>query len=58
MIYKSNNIDTSKTMDVNGLAQLWAKHFENGTGCAQNTEEFIAAYRSTMMVADNHKLVA
>ncbi len=58
MIYKSSNIDTGKTMDVNGLAQLWARHFDNGTGCARNTEEFITSYRSTIMALDNHKLVA
>ncbi len=58
MIYKSSNIETGKSMDGNGLAQLWARCFENGTGCARNAEEFMATYRSTMMAVDNHKLVA
>ncbi len=58
MIYKSNNTELGKTVDVNGLAQLWAKCFDNGTGCVRNAEEFISTYCSTMNAEDNHKLVA
>ncbi|HEY8938847.1 MAG TPA: hypothetical protein VIM59_01615 [Cellvibrio sp.] len=58
MIYRANGVDTSKMAQVNNLAQLWATHFNNGTGCTRNIEDFIATYRATILAADNHKLVA
>lgn len=58
MIYRANGVDTSKTAEVNNLAQLWATHFDNGTGCARNIEEFITTYRTAVLETDKHKLVA
>ncbi len=58
MIYRANGVDTSKTPEVNNLAQLWATHFDNGTGCTRDIEDFIATYRSTVLESDSHKLVA
>lgn len=58
MIYRANGVDTSKMAEVNNLAQLWATHFNNGTGCSRNIDDFIATYRATILERDSHKLVA
>ncbi len=58
MVYRANGVDTCKTAEVNNLAQLWAAHFDNGTNCARNVEDFIATYRTAVLETDNHKLVA
>lgn len=58
MVYRFNGVDTNNTPEVNNLAQLWANHFNNGTGCARNIEDFITTYRNSILDIDNHKLVA
>lgn len=58
MIYRANGVDTNNLAEVNNLAQLWATHFDNGTGCTRSIDEFIATYRTAVLDTDNHKLVA
>lgn len=57
MIYRRSLIDTSKPLETSTLAQLWANHFDNGTGCLRNPDEFMQIYR-TLVLDDSKKLVA
>jgi hypothetical protein len=57
MIYRRSAIDTSKPVEISALAQLWANHFDNGTGCPRNADEFMQTYR-TLVMDDSKKLVA
>ena len=57
MIYRRSLVDTSKSLEMSALAQLWASHFDNGTGCPRNAEEFMQTYR-TLVMDDSKKLVA
>jgi len=56
MIYRAANLDMNRTVEVNCLAQFWALHFDNGTGCARNIDNFMATYRASL--SDCKKLVA
>lgn len=57
MIYRRAGIDTSKTLDLPTLAQLWANHFDNGTGTSRNADDFMQTYRQLVM-DNSKKLVA
>jgi hypothetical protein len=57
MIYRRNKILTNKPLEFSGLAQLWAVHFDNGTGTYRSTDEFMQTYR-TLLLDDSKKLVA
>ncbi|WP_449523068.1 hypothetical protein [Cellvibrio sp.] len=57
MLYRRSAIDTSKPADISALAQLWANHFDNGTNCPRNADDFIQVYR-TLVLGDSKKLVA
>lgn len=57
MIYRRSLIDTSKPLEISALAQLWANHFDNGSGCPRSTDEFIQTYR-TLVMEDAKRLVA
>jgi hypothetical protein len=57
MIYRRAAIDTSKPLDLLALAQLWANHFDNGTGTSRNADDFMQTYRSLVM-GDANKRVA
>jgi len=57
MIYRRAAIDTNTPLDLSALAQLWANHFDNGTGSPRNTDAFMQTYRSLVM-GDEHKRVA
>jgi len=56
MIYRRAAIETSKPLDLPALAQLWANHFDNGTGTARNADEFIQTYRSLVMGTCNKRV--
>lgn len=57
MIYRRAAIDISKPIDLPALAQLWANHFDNGTGTSRNADDFMQTYRSLVM-GDANKRVA
>lgn len=57
MIYRRAGIDTNKSLDCAALAQLWAAHFDNGTGSPRAAEDFMQTYRKLVM-NDSKKLVA
>jgi len=57
MIYRRAAIETSKPLDLPALAQLWANHFDNGTGTSRNADDFMQTYRSLVM-GDANKRVA
>ena len=57
MIYRRSLIDTCKPAEISTLAQLWATHFDNGTGCPRNADDFMQTYR-TLVLDDSKKLVA
>ncbi|QEY12879.1 hypothetical protein [Cellvibrio sp. KY-YJ-3] len=44
MIYRRAHIDCNNFPDLPTLAQLWAAHFDNGTGAVRNTDGFIQSY--------------
>lgn len=57
MIYRRAGIDTGKPLEFPALATLWVNHFDNGTGAARNTDDFIQTYRN-LVLDDSKKLVA
>lgn len=57
MIYRRAHVDIHKPLDIGSLAQLWVNHFDNGTQCARNADDFIQTYHS-LVLGDAKKLVA
>lgn len=45
MIYRRHNIGGDLT-DIASLAQIWAQHFDNGSGAHRSTDVFIKTYRA------------
>lgn len=59
VLTKANALcDATQPFNVDGLAQLWSLHFDNGTGCARNADEFIATYACSTSETGCKKLVA
>lgn len=57
MQYRRSLIDINRPQETSGLAQLWANHFDNGTGCQRNPDEFMQTFR-TRVLNDSKKMVA
>lgn len=57
MIYRRSLIDVSKPLEAFSLAQLWTNHFDNGTRCLRNPDDFVQTYRKLVM-DNSKKLVA
>lgn len=58
MIYRAAHVDEMKPTELSNPAHLWALHFDNGTGCARNSEDFMKTYRKSVVDTDCHKMVA
>lgn len=58
MIYRAAGVAPGEPADLHNIAQLWARHFDNGVGCLRNPDNFIANYRDQLLDSDERKLVA